>query len=113
MLEPAQFPEGALEEADNLLSSTAGSNTNSLPDVLSNELQSLNLNAGDINHLSFPLIDENEILSIDSADRLAAKLGCDKEETPVKVRSRSSYFKVNFITVCYLFKGLIHRRQHW
>ena len=52
--------------------------TKSLPDVLSTELQSLTLLADhDNNYLSFPILEEDDTLSVSDYDELCRKLGCD------------------------------------
>lgn len=51
-----------------------------LPDVLTSELQTLNLHAPDEQPWSFTLLKDNEELSVDSPEALAAKLGCHPEK---------------------------------
>ena len=63
------------------------SSSSSLPDVLSNELQSLSLTA-DEQRLSFRLLDDEERLMVESEQAFAAKLACDAKEADTKVKTK-------------------------
>eukprot|EP00092_Neocalanus_flemingeri_P009959 GFUD01010737.1.p1 GENE.GFUD01010737.1~~GFUD01010737.1.p1 ORF type:complete len:703 (-),score=93.22 GFUD01010737.1:369-2477(-) len=57
-----------------------GSKT-SIPDVVTHDLQSLNLHGGADDCRSFLLLDQNEQLSVDSGTSFCTKLGCDASST--------------------------------
>jgi len=53
----------------------------SIPDVVTHDLQSLNLHGGGDDCRSFLLLDQSEQLSVDSATMFCTKLGCDVSTT--------------------------------
>jgi len=53
------------------------SSKSSIPDVVTHDLQSLNLHGGADDSRSFLLLDQTEQLSVDSATLFCTKLGCD------------------------------------
>lgn len=59
----------------------SGSSKTSIPDVVSNDLQSLNLHGGGDDCRSFLLLDQDEELCVESVEAWCNKLGCDMSET--------------------------------
>ena len=61
-----------------------------MPDVLSNEMQSLQLHANDNGAaavgIGFLLMDNEENLKVDSAEELARRLGCDHDDQLCKIK---------------------------
>ena len=69
-------------------------------DVLSNDLTSLNLTAGE-ERLSFGLLDHKESLLVDSAEDFAKKLGVDLRDRQTKAStSKLKYLKIEFYISC-------------
>ena len=76
------------EENHHRSSPTAAIQTKSLPDVLSTELQSLNLLADhDNNRLSFLLLDGDDNVTVQDFAEFCRKLGCDPSVRDAKVVS--------------------------
>ena len=57
------------------------SSKTSIPDVVTHDLQSLNLHGGADDCRSFLLLDQNEQLTIDTGTEFCTKLGCDATST--------------------------------
>jgi len=60
---------------------TSNGSKNSVPDVVTHDLQSLNLHGGADDCRSFLLLDQTEQLSVDSGTSFCTKLGCDASST--------------------------------
>ncbi len=85
----------------------------SLPDVLSTELQSLNLLADtENNRLSFLLLDNRDNLCAESAENFALKLGCDLSVN-AKVLILTSLLICRVSLIQFVFPGRFHRWQCW
>ena len=59
---------------------TSGSKT-SVPDIVTHDLQSLNLHGGGDDSRSFLLLDQEEQLCVDNVETWCDKLGCDMSAT--------------------------------
>ena len=88
----AEYPKAQLATTSTNISTMASSSTSQsvMPDVLSNEMQSLQLHANDNGAaaagIGFLLMDNEENLKVDSAEELARRLGCDHDDQLCKIK---------------------------
>ena len=56
---------------------TSASSKTSVPDVVTHDLQSLNLHGGGDDSRSFLVLDQDEVLCVETVAAWCARLGCD------------------------------------
>ena len=89
---PTQLASSAQKTTTTNVSMMVSSSTSQsvMPDVLSNEMQSLQLHANDNEAaaagIGFLLMDNEENLKVDNAEELARRLGCDHDDQEIFLR---------------------------